>query len=76
MTLLEKTSHGLVVAGCAYEITALVTRGRTPTISALCRKHRWLEGVFLLGLIVHFHYKYQEESCLPISMDVIPDISL
>lgn len=74
--MFEKTSHSLVVAGCAYEITALVTRSKTPTISALCRKHRWLEGVFLVALIVHFHYKYQEEPCLPISMDVIPGISL
>jgi hypothetical protein len=76
VTLLEKTSHGLVVVGCAYEIAALVTRSKTPTISALCRKHRWLEGMFLAGLVVHFHYKYKESECLPSSMDATPDISL
>ena len=77
MTLFEKTSHGLVVAGCLYEIAALVTGSKTPTISALCRKHRWLEGAFLVGLVIHFHYQYgEEQECLPISTDETPDISL
>lgn len=61
MTLLEKASHTAVVAGCAYEIVAVVTRSKTPTISALCRKYRWLEAAFLIGLLIHFHYKYQQE---------------
>jgi len=76
VTLFERTSHGLVVAGCAYEIAALVTRSKTPTISALCRKHRWLEAAFLVGLVVHFHYEAQKEQvCLPTSTGETPDIS-
>lgn len=76
MTLFEKASHSLVVVGCAYEITALVTRSKTPTISALCRKHRWLEGMFFAGLVIHFHYKYKELECPPTSMGETPVISL
>lgn len=63
MTLFEKASHTAVGIGCAYEIVALATQSKTPTISALCRKHRWLEAVFLIALVVHFHYEYQKEPC-------------
>lgn len=60
MTLLEKSARAFVGIGCAYEIASLAL-DKTPTISALCKKHRWLEGVFLLGLVVHFHYEYERK---------------
>lgn len=46
----------VVVAGCAYEIVAVLT-GRVPTVTALCRRH-WAAEALLLGwLLVHFHRK-------------------
>ncbi len=41
---------------CAYETVAL-TSGRLPSLSSLCRQHRWLEAGLLAALIVHFHHE-------------------
>jgi hypothetical protein len=75
VTLFEKASHSLVAATCQYEVAALASRGKLPTISALCRKYRWVEGVVLAGLVVHFHYKIKELTCPPTSTDDYPDTS-
>lgn len=47
-----------VAAVCTYEVMALATR-RMPTVSRICRQHRWVEGVILAGLVVHFHLEEQ-----------------
>jgi hypothetical protein len=41
-----------VAAVCAYEVAAITT-DRTPTVSALCHRRRWLTPVVLGGLAVH-----------------------
>jgi hypothetical protein len=46
----------LVIGLCTYEMTALITK-KLPTISKICRKHRWVEAAFLAWLIVHLHRK-------------------
>lgn len=43
-----------VAAGCSYEVFALGTR-RTPTISRICRRHRWLECAMLTAFLIHLH---------------------
>lgn len=37
---------------CAYETESIVT-GRTPTVSTLCGRHRWLTPLILGGLALH-----------------------
>lgn len=37
---------------CAYEVTAITT-GRTPTLTALSGRYRWLGPVLVGGLAVH-----------------------
>jgi hypothetical protein len=44
----------VVAAGCAYEVFALVTQ-RVPTLSHVCRTNRWVEGLVLSCLVLHFH---------------------
>jgi hypothetical protein len=46
--------RGIVAAGCAYEVFALVTK-RVPTLSHICRTNRWVEGLLLACLVLHFH---------------------
>jgi hypothetical protein len=43
-----------VVAACGYEIAAIAT-GRTPTITMLCGRHRWLAPAVLAILAVHLY---------------------
>lgn len=45
-----------VVVLCAYEMAALTSR-RLPTVSALCREHRWLEAAMLAVLLAHLHHQ-------------------
>jgi hypothetical protein len=52
----EMTVRTLIGAGCAYEVFALTTR-RTPTLSKMCRNHRWFEAALLIVLVAHFHWK-------------------
>ena len=47
--------EAVVAAGCAYEVVALVTR-RVPTLTSICREHRWAEGLLLTWLVFHLHY--------------------
>jgi hypothetical protein len=48
-----------VAAVCAYEVAAITTT-RTPTVSALCHRRRWLAPVILGGLGVHLIVKPKE----------------
>jgi|HubBroStandDraft_5_1064220.scaffolds.fasta_scaffold69018_4 hypothetical protein len=46
--------RGVVVGFCQYEVAAIIS-GKTPTLTALSQKHRWLPWVILGGLAVHFY---------------------
>lgn len=48
--------RAVVGTACAYEVLALTTR-QVPTLSAMCRRHRWFEALLLGGLVSHFHYQ-------------------
>lgn len=37
-----------------YESAALVSRGRVPTVTYLCARHRWLAAASVAGLALHF----------------------
>lgn len=39
---------------CAYEAAAVTTR-RTPTVSSLCRRCRWVEAGLAVVLLLHLH---------------------
>ena len=41
-----------VALACAFEVFSITT-GKTPTISDLCGRHRWLGPAVLVGLAVH-----------------------
>ena len=43
-----------VVAACGYEIAAITT-GKTPTITMLCARRRWLAPAVLTILAVHLY---------------------
>ncbi len=43
-----------VAAACGYEIAAITT-GKTPTITMLCARHRWLAPAVLTILAVHLY---------------------
>lgn len=54
-----------VFAGlCAYECVSVLT-GRAPTISALCRRRRWVEAGLLAFLLLHLHHA--------IAVSAVPD---
>lgn len=67
--MLDAGFRTLVGAACSYEVFALTTR-KVPTISMWCRKHRSLEAVILIGLVVHFHDELKEGLWRRISMGV------
>lgn len=48
-----------VVGLCVYE-TASLTTGRFPPVSALCRRHRWVEALLLAVLLAHLHARLAE----------------
>lgn len=43
-----------VAAVCAYEVAAIVG-GRTPTVTMLCARHRWLGPLVLITLAAHLY---------------------
>ena len=43
-----------VALACGYEIAAITT-GRTPTITMLCGRHRWLAPAVLAVLAIHLY---------------------
>lgn len=53
----EDVLHQVIAVGVAYEVTAWASRSRLPTLSELCREHRWFEGLLLGWLILEFHYE-------------------
>lgn len=60
------TFKGVVMALCQYEVVAILT-GKTPTLTALSREHRWLPFVIVGGLAVHLW----QARALPVS-HVVP----
>lgn len=57
----------VIASGCAYEVAALIAGWggkptRLPTLSRLCRKHRWLEVLLFSWLVAHFHYQRKAAS--------------
>lgn len=49
----SKRVNAAASAVFAYETLAISSGGRLPTISQLCRRHRWLSAVTVAALIVH-----------------------
>lgn len=47
--------HLAVAAVCGYEAAVIAGRRDKLTISALCRRYRWLGPVILSGLTLHFY---------------------
>ena len=47
-------AQAVIGFACAYEMTAILSK-KVPTITMLCRQHRWLEASFLSWLIIHLH---------------------
>lgn len=50
----ERAAKAAVVVLCEYESDA-ITAGLFPTVSQLCRRHRWIEAVLLAVLLWHLH---------------------
>lgn len=64
-----RATHGLhatVGAACAYEVAALASRGRLPTLSELQRRHDALAWLILGVLAYHFAH-YQEGVLEPVA---------
>jgi hypothetical protein len=53
----ERALEALVGVFIAYEVVAVLSRRRLPTLSSICRNHRWFEGLLLAGLLAHWHYE-------------------
>lgn len=51
------TLHVIVASTCGYELTAFASRGRLPTVTALCAGRPWLAGLVLGVLSVDLLYK-------------------
>ena len=58
---MERAGKAAVVLLCAWEVTA-VTTGRLPMVSAVCRRHRWVEAALLGVLLAHLHHKLTPET--------------
>jgi hypothetical protein len=56
MSELSRPLRWAVAAVCAYEVAAIAT-DRTPTVSHLCYRRRWLTPVILTGLGLHLVIK-------------------
>lgn len=51
------TATGAVVCTCCtYEVAAILSQ-RVPTISQMCKQHRWAEVVIVGWLLIHLHRK-------------------
>lgn len=48
-----------VVAACGYELASIIG-GKTPTITMLCARHRWLGPLVLLTLAIHLYGQPQK----------------
>lgn len=45
----------VVVGLCQYEVAAILSRRKIPTLTRISRQHKWLAPVLLAGLAVHFY---------------------
>lgn len=50
----SRATTSAVVGLCAYEVAAITT-GRLPTVTALCRRFRWMEAALIGLLLTHLH---------------------
>jgi hypothetical protein len=50
----------MLIGLCEYEQFAIMT-GRVPTISTVCRKHRWVEALLVAAFALHLHRWVQME---------------
>jgi hypothetical protein len=55
----RRIAQAAISTACAYEIAAIITK-KVPTISYLCRKHRWAEVLLLSWLMVHLHRRRED----------------
>ncbi len=46
--------EALLIGLCGYEQFALMT-GRVPTVSTVCREHRWVEALLVAAFALHLH---------------------
>jgi hypothetical protein len=63
---MTKQQFSLVVAGlCGYELAAIASMGRIPTLTELNRRYKHSVGVpILIGLAVHFYADWPTERVL------------
>jgi hypothetical protein len=45
--------EGVVIGLCQYEVAAILSRKKIPTLTRLSRKQKWLAPVLVAGLTVH-----------------------
>lgn len=62
LTRLVAHAKWAVAVVCAYEVAAITT-DKTPTVSRLCHRNRWLTPVILAGLAVHLIRRPKEWPC-------------
>lgn len=67
----ERCVRSAFAAMCAYEAAAIASR-RAPTVSMLCRRHRWAEAALLGFLLVHLHHAAKEAACDTMRPEVNP----
>ena len=56
-----RAGEAMVIGLCLYETAAIASR-RLPTVSALCRRRRWVEAALLAVLIAHLHHNLAPEA--------------
>lgn len=47
--------RSVVIGLCQYEVTAILSGGRIPTLTTLSKTHRWLPWVIVGGLSAHLY---------------------
>ena len=57
----ERAGKAAVAVLCLYEAAAIAS-GRLPMVSAVCRRHRWVEAALLGVLLAHLHHKLTPEA--------------
>lgn len=65
MSIVVRHAKWGIAVACAYEVAAIAA-GRTPTISDLCDRYRWLAPAVLAALAAHlyWHPTRKASSCL------------
>jgi hypothetical protein len=61
---LSPAARTAVVALCCYEAAAVTSR-RIPTVSMLCRRHRWTEVLLPAVLLTHLHARLSAADGVP-----------